>query len=105
SAARVLVVFFSSRRRHTRSKRDWSSDVCSSDLREQVNLSVSFLLNSHLYHLINLSLLFCLHQMHKYILSYKSTSIFEYVILIIIEYVILKSKKQLKNYYYILILL
>src|SRR5699024_11410778 len=26
--------FFSSRRRHTRSKRDWSSDVCSSDLKE-----------------------------------------------------------------------
>src|SRR5699024_11084954 len=26
--------FFSSRRRHTRSKRDWSSDVCSSDLTE-----------------------------------------------------------------------
>src|SRR5699024_622906 len=26
--------FFSSRRRHTRSKRDWSSDVCSSDLWE-----------------------------------------------------------------------
>src|SRR5437868_8607712 len=26
--------FFSSRRRHTRSKRDWSSDVCSSDLPE-----------------------------------------------------------------------
>src|SRR5206468_8254127 len=26
------VVFFSSRRRHTRSDRDWSSDVCSSDL-------------------------------------------------------------------------
>src|SRR5699024_4331489 len=25
--------FFSSRRWHTRSKRDWSSDVCSSDLR------------------------------------------------------------------------
>src|SRR5437868_8664387 len=25
--------FFSSRRRHTRSKRDWSSDECSSDLR------------------------------------------------------------------------
>src|SRR5699024_11705574 len=24
--------FFASRRRHTRSKRDWSSDVCSSDL-------------------------------------------------------------------------
>src|SRR5438105_11145144 len=27
-----LVFFFSSRRRHTRSTRDWSSDVCSSDL-------------------------------------------------------------------------
>src|SRR5438067_8352725 len=26
------MLFFSSRRRHTRSKRDWSSDVCSSDL-------------------------------------------------------------------------
>src|SRR5207249_6638979 len=28
----MLFFFFSSRRRHTRSKRDWSSDVCSSDL-------------------------------------------------------------------------
>src|SRR5699024_11695316 len=28
--------FFSSRRRHTRSKRDWSSDVCSSDLIDDV---------------------------------------------------------------------
>src|SRR5699024_12087125 len=28
----LLLIFFSSRRRHTRSKRDWSSDVCSSDL-------------------------------------------------------------------------
>src|SRR3712207_8740534 len=26
------IVFFSSRRRHTRYWRDWSSDVCSSDL-------------------------------------------------------------------------
>src|SRR5699024_11782291 len=30
--ASILIFFFSSRRRHTRSKRDWSSDVCSSDL-------------------------------------------------------------------------
>src|SRR6266576_3764909 len=30
----ILFFFFSSRRRHTRSLRDWSSDVCSSDLRE-----------------------------------------------------------------------
>src|SRR5690349_22623005 len=29
----LLFFFFSSRRRHTRSLRDWSSDVCSSDLR------------------------------------------------------------------------
>src|SRR5690349_13523147 len=28
----ALGFFFSSRRRHTRSLRDWSSDVCSSDL-------------------------------------------------------------------------
>src|SRR3989449_6735983 len=27
-----LCFFFSSRRRHTRCSRDWSSDVCSSDL-------------------------------------------------------------------------
>src|SRR5207247_7042537 len=29
------LFFFSSRRRHTRSTRDWSSDVCSSDLKAQ----------------------------------------------------------------------
>src|SRR5690606_39796483 len=28
----VMLFFFSSRRRHTRFSRDWSSDVCSSDL-------------------------------------------------------------------------
>src|SRR3989442_10304970 len=28
----ILFFFFSSRRRHTRCGRDWSSDVCSSDL-------------------------------------------------------------------------
>src|SRR5207302_7709115 len=31
---RVYNFFFSSRRRHTRFSRDWSSDVCSSDLRQ-----------------------------------------------------------------------
>src|SRR5256884_9935365 len=30
-----MSYFFSSRRRHTRCSRDWSSDVCSSDLRGQ----------------------------------------------------------------------
>src|SRR5690606_40131884 len=29
----LLLFFFSSRRRHTRFSRDWSSDVCSSDLK------------------------------------------------------------------------
>src|SRR2546422_7936057 len=32
----VFFFFFSSRRRHTRCSRDWSSDVCSSDLRAAV---------------------------------------------------------------------
>src|SRR5438046_8402896 len=31
--------FFSSRRRHTRLVSDWSSDVCSSDLKAQLTLS------------------------------------------------------------------
>src|SRR5699024_11565102 len=35
TCGRSSSFFFSSRRRHTRSKRDWSSDVCSSDLTEQ----------------------------------------------------------------------
>src|SRR3712207_7959172 len=30
----LVVFFFSSRRRHTRYWRDWSSDVCSSDLQD-----------------------------------------------------------------------
>src|SRR5207247_855468 len=33
--------FFSSRRRHTRSTRDWSSDVCSSDLRHPIDDQVA----------------------------------------------------------------
>src|SRR5206468_9356948 len=32
-----LFFFFSSRRRHTRSDRDWSSDVCSSDLTRRLS--------------------------------------------------------------------
>src|SRR5256885_5007060 len=31
----IPLFFFSSRRRHTRLQGDWSSDVCSSDLRER----------------------------------------------------------------------
>src|SRR2546429_1866818 len=44
---RVFFFFFSSRRRHTRCSRDWSSDVCSSDLeihlrRQQVDFSTVY---------------------------------------------------------------
>src|SRR5690606_39815313 len=34
--------FFSSRRRHTRFSRDWSSDVCSSDLGTKIGKIISF---------------------------------------------------------------
>src|SRR5437868_13446500 len=34
-----MIFFFSSRRRHTRSKRDWSSDVCSSDLHLETHVT------------------------------------------------------------------
>src|SRR5690606_40007236 len=35
------IFFFSSRRRHTRFSRDWSSDVCSSDLKDVDQQAVS----------------------------------------------------------------
>src|SRR5207249_6863365 len=38
--------FFSSRRRHTRSKRDWSSDVCSSDLQRALSRARNWLLGA-----------------------------------------------------------
>src|SRR2546421_10566356 len=38
----MFFFFFSSRRRHTRSDRDWSSDVCSSDLVAQVYSSIGY---------------------------------------------------------------
>src|ERR1041385_8305509 len=43
-----FVFFFSSRRRHTRCSRDWSSDVCSSDLdHEIVRRGLRALLEKH----------------------------------------------------------
>src|SRR5690348_18214463 len=36
----ILFFFFSSRRRHTRWTGDWSSDVCSSDLKEGCTIFV-----------------------------------------------------------------
>src|SRR5699024_9038393 len=41
---KICIFFFASRRRHTRSKRDWSSDVCSSDLQH-----ISKILESYNY--------------------------------------------------------
>src|SRR5690606_13746131 len=38
----IHFFFFSSRRRHTRFSRDWSSDVCSSDLQRQEDGSLRF---------------------------------------------------------------
>src|SRR2546422_3710760 len=37
-----VVFFFSSRRRHTRCSRDWSSDVCSSDLSTRLTSIFAF---------------------------------------------------------------
>src|SRR5258707_12854345 len=42
AGAVCCAFFFSSRRRHTRYWRDWSSDVCSSDLRDVVELKDVF---------------------------------------------------------------
>src|SRR5204862_2026436 len=41
-AGSIYFFFFSSRRRHTRSLRDWSSDVCSSDLTVIKEAAASF---------------------------------------------------------------
>src|SRR5690606_40443276 len=38
-----VIFFFSSRRRHTRFSRDWSSDVCSSDLPDGLVLATGSL--------------------------------------------------------------
>src|SRR5699024_11733553 len=49
--------FFSSRRRHTRSKRDWSSDVCSSDLGPSLNNALQKAKRKQLLKIIIVSLL------------------------------------------------
>src|SRR5206468_9619578 len=43
----IIYFFFSSRRRHTRSDRDWSSDVCSSDLQGAKALHILFQRPAH----------------------------------------------------------
>src|SRR5947209_11548524 len=44
SVVMLFFFFFSSRRRHTRYWRDWSSDVCSSDLFEQMTVEMANLM-------------------------------------------------------------
>src|SRR5699024_2789515 len=51
----LLSFFFSSRRRHTSSKRDWSSDVCSSDLRPLRTITSAILSRSSSWSLIDCS--------------------------------------------------
>src|SRR5882762_6718182 len=45
----VSIFFFSSRRRHTRFKCDWSSDVCSSDLKQRTILGLPAQTSSSLF--------------------------------------------------------
>src|SRR6266699_2332721 len=47
STGERVFFFFSSRRRHTRCGRDWSSDVCSSDLRVAAALDSARKWNAH----------------------------------------------------------
>src|SRR5262245_63533472 len=58
----VFYFFFSSRRRHTRCLSDWSSDVCSSDLRLEQQVAVDRVLDGVLQpadvHLAGVNLLF-----------------------------------------------
>ena len=55
----VFFFFFSSRRRHTRLVRDWSSDVCSSDLPYRDGVSgvspLGFIVLQHVSPLLTLS--------------------------------------------------
>src|SRR5207253_7363844 len=53
----VRLFFFSSRRRHTRWPRDWSSDVCSSDLAMSSNVDLLHVLFGDVLALDNPTLL------------------------------------------------
>src|SRR5882762_11349248 len=72
----VFLFFFSSRRRHTRFKCDWSSDVCSSDLSGAVSareaIAATHTLNIGKRH-INLVFLF-LRRLPQFALQGKRTA-------------------------------
>src|SRR5699024_12019402 len=55
---RFICFFFSSRRRHTRSKRDWSSDVCSSDLAQDFEKNLLGALIDYIPIIVSLATLF-----------------------------------------------
>src|SRR2546421_4886856 len=52
-ACNAFFFFFSSRRRHTRSDRDWSSDVCSSDLCVKGGSKYVLVSNGKVYQIAN----------------------------------------------------
>src|SRR5260221_12428485 len=53
----MFIFFFSSRRRHTRSLCDWSSDVCSSDLHKiPKGRKKKFICNSQIIYYISVSI-------------------------------------------------
>src|SRR3712207_8972692 len=58
-----MIFFFSSRRRHTRYWRDWSSDVCSSDLdnSKDIDLASYFLKRLEIFLILaeHVSYIFC----------------------------------------------
>src|SRR6266513_5955172 len=53
---RKMNFFFSSRRRHTISKRDWSSDVCSSDLLQPLGDNVAGRVRIRTFHALGLEI-------------------------------------------------
>src|SRR5438874_3270459 len=57
--------FFSSRRRHTRSLRDWSSDVCSSDLQQIQSKRVRYVHPLRLYLLASILFFFAVNYWAK----------------------------------------
>src|SRR5690606_40422277 len=60
----LSLFFFSSRRRHTRFSRDWSSDVCSSDLAKEFLVdAIEIVFPDDRLHLRHHALILLLHQL------------------------------------------
>src|SRR5699024_12097366 len=88
---------FPSRRRHTRSKRDWSSDVCSSDLRQDVQrLKLFFHEHAQMLYLIEPSYLPPVYFKKRKILYYMSL-LLEYNYSRTLTYYLLNLNNVLRN--------